>query len=61
MHLGRIERGGDGVLGFWWTSEIVETEGGVRLEKTKRLFVNWDSRVGYVEGKTMDLTVREYP
>ena len=61
MHLGKTERGGDGVLWFWWTSEIVETEGGARLEKTKRLFVNWNSRAGYVGGKTIDQTVREYP
>ena len=56
-----MERGGDGVVWFWWTSEIVETEDGVRLEKTKRLLVNWDSRAGCVGGKTIDLTVRESP
>ena len=56
-----MERGGDGVVWFWWTSEIVETEGGVRLEKTKRLLVNWDSRAECVGGRTIDLTVRESP
>ena len=56
-----MERGSDGVVWFWWTSDIVETDDGVRLEKTKMLLVNRDSRAGCLGGRTIDLTVRESP
>ena len=37
------------------------TDDGVYVETLWRLFVNWETRVGYVGGKAKNLMTREFP